>query len=205
MKLVPLTILATVAFSPFAAHAARSLQTSAPRPAQTSAQSQPQRSEAPAPPAPRIGYRAEFLADLDEIQQKYVDLATAVPAERYGWRPEPGVRSISEVYMHVAGSNYYLATFVGAKPPADIPKDFEKITEKARVLAELQRSFDQLRLVALTTPDADIDKTVMLFSNPATERRVFTTILNHLHEHLGQSIAYARMNHVVPPWSRHEG
>jgi hypothetical protein len=73
------------------------------------------------------------------------------------------------------------------------------------VLAELQRSFDQLRTVALNTPDIDLEKSVMLYSTPATERRVFTTILNHLHEHLGQSIAYARMNGIVPPWSRTEG
>ena len=199
MKLVPLGVLATLALFPLAADGARSMQANATR------APQPQRSEPSTPPAPRVGYRAEFLADLNEIEHKYLDLAGAVPAEKYGWRPETGVRSISEVYMHVAGSNYYLATFVGAKPPADIPKDFEKITDKARVLTELQRSFDQLRTIALNTPDADLDKSVMLFSTPATERRVFTTILNHLHEHLGQSIAYARMNGVVPPWSRHEG
>jgi len=199
MKLVPLTVLATLALSPLAAHGARIAQANAPRAAQQ------QRSDPANPPAPRVGYRAEFLADLDDLQRKYLDLAAAVPAERYSWRPGAGVRSISEVYMHVAGSSYYLATFTGAKPPADIPKDFEKITEKTRVLAELQRSFDQLRTVALNTSDADLEKSVMLFSSPATQRRVFTTILNHLHEHLGQSIAYARMNGVVPPWSRQEG
>jgi uncharacterized damage-inducible protein DinB len=199
MKLVPLTVLATLALFPLSARGARAIQATAGR------ASQPQRSEPATPPEPRSGYRAEFLADLAEIEHKYLDLAAAVPREKYAWRPETGVRSISEVYMHVAGSNYYLATFVGAKPPADIPKDFEKITDKARVLTELQHSFDQLRTVALNTSDAELEKSVMLFSNPATERRVFTTILNHLHEHLGQSIAYARMNGVVPPWSRHEG
>jgi uncharacterized damage-inducible protein DinB len=199
MKLVPLTVLTMAVLSPFAAHGARMAQTNAARPAPA------QRSEPANPPAPHVGYRAEFLADLDDLQRKYLDLAGAVPAEKYGWRPAAGVRSISEVYMHVAGSNYYLATFTGAKPPADIPKDFEKITDKTRVLAELQRSFDQLRTIALNTTDADLEKSVMLFSSPATQRRVFTTILNHLHEHLGQSIAYARMNSVVPPWSRQEG
>lgn len=170
-------------------------------------QSPQQRSEAALAPraaAPRTGFRAEFLADLADAQKKIVDLATAVPADKYGWRPAAGVRSISEVYMHIAGSNYFLASFLGVKPPSDIPRDFEKITDKQRILTELQRSFEQLRNVALNTSDADLEKSVMLFGNPATERRVFVTILTHLHEHLGQSIAYARMNGVVPPWSRTE-
>jgi uncharacterized damage-inducible protein DinB len=154
------------------------------------------------PPAPRAGYRAEYLADLDDVQKKYMDLAGAVPADKYLWRPAKGVRSISEVYMHIAGANYFLTSFLGVKPPADIPKDFETITDKPRVLAEMQRSFDQLRGVVLTMADADLEKMVMLDSLPATQRRVLTRILTHLHEHLGQSIAYARINRIVPPWSR---
>ncbi|MEO8033096.1 MAG: DinB family protein [Acidobacteriota bacterium] len=159
---------------------------------------------APRPAGPRSGFRAELLADLDGIQKKYLDLADAIPARKYSWRPSEGVRSISEVYMHVAGSNYLLATFVGVKPPADIPKDFERITAKQRVIAELQRSFEHLRGVILATGDADLDKPVRLYGEPASERQVLMTIENHLHEHLGQSIAYARMNGIVPPWSRKE-
>ncbi|HEX3582767.1 MAG TPA: DinB family protein [Thermoanaerobaculia bacterium] len=147
------------------------------------------------------GFRTEFFADLDEVQDKITRLATAVPSEKYAWRPAEGVRSISEVYTHIAGANYFLATFVNVQPPSTMPKDIEKITDKKLVLAELQKSFDHLRMVMRNTPDADLDKQVMLFGKPTTERAVFSTILNHLHEHLGQSIAYARMNGVVPPWS----
>src|SRR4051812_20935395 len=66
-----------------------------------------------------VGFRAEFVADLDDVQDKITELATSIPAEKYTWRPAPGVRSISEVFMHIAGSNYFLATFVGQQPPAD--------------------------------------------------------------------------------------
>jgi hypothetical protein len=103
--------------------------------------------------------------------------------------------------MHIAGANYFLATFVNVQPPSTMPKDIEKITDKKLVVSELQKSFDHLRMVMKNTPDSDLDKQVMLFGKPTTERAVFATILNHLHEHLGQSIAYARMNGVVPPWS----
>jgi uncharacterized damage-inducible protein DinB len=157
--------------------------------------------KAAAPAQNGKGFRSEFTADLDEVQDKITKLAAAIPAEKYAWRPGDGVRSISEVYMHIAGGNYFLATFVNVQPPSTMPKDIEKITDKKLVLTELQKSFDHLRMVMKNTPDADFDKQVMLFGKPTTERAVFATILNHLHEHLGQSIAYARMNGVVPPWS----
>ncbi len=155
----------------------------------------------PAPPQRPNGFRGEFLADLDEVQDKIQRLAAAMPAEKYGWRPAPGIRSVSEVYMHIAGGNYFLATFVGQQPPSDIPKNLEKITDKQTVLAELRRSFEHLRRVIANESDADLEKTSNMFGKTTTHRYVFTTILNHLHEHLGQSIAYARMNGVVPPWS----
>ena len=153
--------------------------------------------------APKLsGFRGEFLADLDDLEDKITQLAQSEPVEKYSWRPAPGVRSVSEVFMHIAGSNYFLATFVGQEPPADLPRDFERITDKPAALAELKKSFDYLRRVIASESDADLEKSVSLFGKPATHRYVFITILNHLHEHLGQSIAYARMNGVVPPWSR---
>lgn len=154
---------------------------------------------APAKPA---GFRAEFIADLDDVQDKITQLAASVPPAKYSWRPAPDVRSISEVYMHIAGGNYFLATFLGQPPPSDMPKDLERITEKAAVLVELKKSFDHVRRVIATETDADLEKTVSLFGRLATHRHVYTTMLNHLHEHLGQSIAYARMNSVMPPWSK---
>jgi uncharacterized damage-inducible protein DinB len=154
--------------------------------------------------APKSGFRAEFLRDLDGVQRKIVDLAATVPADKYSWRPAPGVRSISEVYMHIAGGNYLLASFTGMKPAGHDTRSLEKITDKDRVLVELRKSFDHLRTAALNATDTDLDKSIKMFGNDTTERAAFLTALNHLHEHLGQSIAYARMNGVVPPWSGKE-
>ena len=128
-----------------------------------------------------------------------MSLAEATPADKFAWRPAPGVRSISEVYMHIAGGNYFLATFVGK--PAPKTNDLEKtITKKDAVLAELRRSFDHLRASANNVKD--LEKPVKMFGNQTSQRGVLVTMLSHLHEHLGQSVAYARMNGVVPPWSR---
>ncbi|HVE71061.1 MAG TPA: DinB family protein [Thermoanaerobaculia bacterium] len=160
-----------------------------------------QNASRPAPPVPpRTGFHAEFFANLDEVQDKIMELAEGTPADKFAWRPANDVRSIAEVYMHVAGGNYFLSTYLGV--PAPKPhRDLEKtVTKKADVIAELQRSFNHLRAAAAKTKD--LEKKVKLFDDTTTHRGVLVTVLSHLHEHLGQSIAYARMNGIAPPWSR---
>ncbi|HEX6100870.1 MAG TPA: DinB family protein [Thermoanaerobaculia bacterium] len=152
------------------------------------------------PAAPLTGFRAEFFANLDDVQDKILDLAESTPADKFTWRPAPDVRSVSEVYMHIAGGNYFLATFLGIPAPRGA-QDLEKtVTKKADVISELKRSFEHLRQAATRTED--LEKHVKMFGIPSTHRGVMVTMLSHLHEHLGQSIAYGRMNGVVPPWSR---
>ena len=154
---------------------------------------------APPPPKPQ-GFKVEFLTNLDDVQEKMMGLAESIPAEKYSWRPAADVRSVSEVFMHVAGGNYFLSTFLGVDPPkmnGDIEK---KITRKADVIAELKRSFEHLRNAVNMAND--LEKPVKMLGTQTTNRGVLVTVLSHLHEHLGQSVAYARMNGVVPPWSR---
>ena len=152
-------------------------------------------------PAPRseTGFRAEFRTQLAEVEQKIVGLAEATPADKYAWRPAGDIRSISEVYMHIAGWNYYLASFLGAKAQPFAGDYEKKITKKADVVAELRKSFEHLRTAVDRAQN--LDKPVKMMGSSTTARGVMMTMLNHLHEHLGQSIAYARMNSVVPPWS----
>jgi uncharacterized damage-inducible protein DinB len=154
------------------------------------------------PAPPKSGFRADFLWQLDDVQKKIVDLAAAVPAEKYGWRPAEGVRSISEVYMHIVGGNYFLLTFMGIKPPMKMDPGMEKsVTDKAEIAGKLKASFDFLRKAVLETSDSDLEKMTEMFGSTVSYRNVLFTTMSHLHEHLGQSIAYARSNGVVPPWS----
>jgi len=153
--------------------------------------------------APASGFRADFLTQFDDVSKKIVDLAEAVPADKYGWRPAPGGRSISEVYMHIVGGNSYIPSFIGVKPMEGIERGMEKsVTEKARVVDLLKKSMAHARAAVLATPDADLDKKVKIFGGESSERGVIMIIGNHLHEHLGQSIAYARSNGITPPWSK---
>ncbi len=151
---------------------------------------------------PATGFRADFLQLLDEVEEKLVSLAEAVPAEKYSWRPAEGVRSISEVYKHIAGGNYLLPSFIGITAPEGISRDMEKtVVDKPKVIEALKQSFVHLREATLKIPDADLDKKANLFGREASYREVFMIISNHCHEHLGQSIAYARINGITPPWS----
>jgi uncharacterized damage-inducible protein DinB len=152
--------------------------------------------------APASGLRAELLKQCNELEKKFVDLAQAMPQKKYSWRPMKGVRSVSEVYMHVVGANYFLPSFAGIKAPEGMSRDMEKtVTEKAKVVEMLRKSFDHLREAISSTSDADLDKPAKMFGQETTVRDVLLTTVTHMHEHLGQSIAYARMNKVVPPWT----
>lgn len=150
------------------------------------------------------GVRGDMLAQLDDAAGKIEQLAGAIPDDKLSWRPAAGVRSVSEVVMHVTGGNYYLLTFAGVKPPADAPQG-EKMTDRATGIAQLKRSFDHVRNALRNTTDADLDKPTTMFGMQTTYRNVYLTTVTHAHEHLGQLIAYARSNGVTPPWSQSAG
>ena len=146
--------------------------------------------------------QTDVANELTAVEKKIVSLAEAVPAEKFAWRPADGVRSVSEVYMHVVGANYMLPTMLGAKMPAGITRDMEKtVTDKAKVIENLKASFAHARKAVEGVPDADLEKKVKFFGMDKAEREVLMILATHAHEHLGQSIAYARMNGVAPPWS----
>ncbi|MCK5573986.1 MAG: DinB family protein [Bacteroidetes bacterium] len=158
-----------------------------------------EKQKADSPPA---GFRGEFLWQLDDVEKKLLSLAEAIPAEQYSWRPGEGVRSTSEVFMHVAGTNYMLPSTFGVEVPEGINRGMEKtVTDKAEVLKYLKASLGHIRLAALNTDDSDLDNPVKLFNRVSTVRGVFLISTAHTWEHLGQAIAYARINGIVPPWT----
>ena len=147
------------------------------------------------------GARGDMLYQFNDAAGKIAQLAQAIGADKYGWRPA-GARSVSEVLMHVVGGNYYLLTFAGVQPSKQLPRDAEKtITDKAQIAAELQASYEHVRAALGKLSDADLDKPATLFGRQTTVRSVYLTTISHVHEHLGQLIAYARSNGITPPWS----
>src|SRR5215204_768610 len=113
------------------------------------------------------GVQSDILANLEATQKKLVSLAEAIPAEKYTWRPAEGVRSISEVFMHIAGANYMIPAGLGVKPPAGLTPDMEKtVTDKAKVVEHLKQSFDHAKKV-LEGVD-DLSKPTKLFGRDNT-------------------------------------
>jgi uncharacterized damage-inducible protein DinB len=158
--------------------------------------------DAAAKNAPKTGFRAEYLGQLAYVEKQIMDLAAAVPQEKYSWRPGEGVRSVGEVYAHIAGGSYFLLTFVGVKMPAGMDPEMEKNqTDKGKIAEMLRQSFSLVRQTVTDMPDASLEKETEMFGRKTTYRDALVTEMNHLHEHMGQSIAYARMNGVVPPWT----
>lgn len=154
--------------------------------------------------APTSGFRAEFLGELQVREDKFVRLAEAIPAEKYTWRPAEGVRSFGEVFLHVAAANYNIPRNFGFPPPAGFsPRGFDKsTTDKAKIIETLKDSFAHVRKAILKMPDSDLEKQVDWFTgSKLTYRGVMLFIIAHMSEHLGQSIAYARINGIVPPWT----
>ena len=144
------------------------------------------------------GYDGEWR----HVSQQLIALAEATPAEKFAWRPAPGVRSTSEVYMHIVMANFYLLSVTGPKMPTDLKEDAEKtVTSKADVMKWLKRSMDAVKQARLTVTPQDLQRKVKVEERDATVDGMDLRIIVHDNEHMGQLIAYARMTGVVPPWS----
>lgn len=149
------------------------------------------------------GFKANYFEALDHLEKETVALAEAAPQEKYSWRPGEGVRSVGEVFMHMAAGNYSYARMAGATIPSDVnPREFEKsANDKAKTVAQLKQSFAFLRQTAQNLSDSDLNKPVKVYGKDSNIMNVLLISVTHQSEHLGQSIAYARDIGVVPPWT----
>lgn len=178
----------------------------------------------PAPGAAQMDHAAHHAAvlmpdlveDVRTVRGKLVALAEAIPADRYGWAPGEGVRSVRQTLLHVAADNYFIPVAAGTMAPAstgivgdDVQAMYRGVQayearelDKDAVIRELNASFDHLAGIMEAEGDARLPESLDLFGSESTHQKLWILTTTHLHEHLGQMIAYARSNGVVPPWSR---
>ncbi len=151
-------------------------------------------------------FLAEFDGQFNASARKFVALAEAMPVESYDWAPMEGTATVAEVFMHVARYNYYYpddAMDLDSPIPASEYDRWEGgVTEKAQVVEILSESMDYVREVAGSMSSEDLNRMTRLYGREVGDWAVLLQLVTHMNEHLGQSIAYARMNEVVPPWSR---
>jgi len=163
--------------------------------------------------AAAASFTGPLAHNLEGAGSKLIALAEAIPADRYSWRPSSGVRSVSEVLMHVVGGNLTLLADLGGGSPGGVEigatawdlakqrKEWEEdIVDKATVVEMLRDSFAYA--VAAIPSIADLDEEVATWGFPASKRDYLLTLQSHAHEHLGQTIAYTRSLGITPPWSR---
>jgi uncharacterized damage-inducible protein DinB len=144
-----------------------------------------------------------YAAEWEHVTQQLIALAEATPAEKFSWRPAAGVRSTSEVYMHIVDANFYLLSVIGHKMPADMSDNIEKtVVSKAEVIAWLKRSLDAVKTAHAAATTKELDRKVKIQGRDATVDGIYLRIIIHANEHMGQLVAYARMTGVVPPWSK---
>jgi uncharacterized damage-inducible protein DinB len=152
---------------------------------------------------PSYDMKPQSLLDLEQVQKKFAPLAEAVPADKYAWRPSADSRSFAEVFLHVAAERYQILNLMGANPPAGFNgKTYEKsTTDKARIIEELNKSWAFSKDAINGMTNADFARPIPKLGPQANAGDVVYILVADAHEHLGQLIAYARMNGIVPPWT----
>lgn len=145
----------------------------------------------------------EAQGRLKTLEEKFTGLAEATPADKFTYRPGEGVRSTSELFLHVAGANYFVSRAFGAAPPEGLNlRGLQtSTTDKGEVQKHLKASFAHLAGAIGKVGAGDAEKAMKMFGSDTTTRGALWIAMGHLSEHLGQGIAYARASGVVPPWS----
>ena len=157
------------------------------------------------PGAAAAAEKAAFIADLDVMRGKYIGLANAFPADKYTWRPMEGVRSVSEVLMLIVSECYGFApTSLGGKAGMSREESakLNGITDKAQIVDHLTKGFAYARQALEAIDPATLVGKRRAMGQERSTPEIILFVDGDMHEHLGQLIAYARMNHIVPPWSK---
>jgi len=153
---------------------------------------------------PSYDMKAQALVDLQDLHKRMVALAQAIPADKYSWRPEAGSRSVSEVFLHVTAANHNIPTMMTGVTGDESfkAKGFEtSTTDKAKIVEELDKSFAFAEAAVGAMSNADFARPEKKLGPDANSGDVVYILVTHNHEHFGQSIAYARMNGITPPWT----
>lgn len=142
-----------------------------------------------------------FFDQQFSYASRVLQLAEAMPADKYSWRPMEGVSSVGEVYLHIAQANYGMLGAIGVSSPEGLNLEAIDTNDKQSVIEVLSESIDFASSAVEGLQQSTLGNTYEMYGRTMQGEQVLIFMLNHMSEHVGQSIAYARMNKVVPPWS----
>ncbi|HEY8937517.1 MAG TPA: DinB family protein [Cyclobacteriaceae bacterium] len=146
----------------------------------------------------------ESSGSMSYVSGQVMQLAQAIPADKYSWTPKTGVRTVAQVCAHIISANYFFASKLGAKIPDGVKMETIETDLKTKdaIATELKRSYELITTAIKDTKnEALATKVEFPFPGEYTTMTAILIALGHSNEHLGQLIAYARMNGITPPWS----
>lgn len=150
-------------------------------------------------------FQQEAAGNIGFASGRIMMLAEAIPADKYSWTPEEGVRTVQEVLAHAIQTNYFFATKIGGQIPEGVNMQTleSDLKTKEQILTALKQSSEVLMNAVKATKDKSLKEEVEFpFPGEYTQMTAILIALSHNHEHMGQLIAYARTNDVTPPWSK---
>ena len=147
--------------------------------------------------------KPQSLLDLDGVNKKMIQLAEAIPQDKYPWRPAPDARSVAEVFLHVGAERYQILGLGGAPAPDGFDgKTYEKsTTDKTKIIEELNKTWEYTKAQINSMSNADFAKLLPKLGPEANAGDVIYILVADQHEHLGQLVSYARENGIAPPWT----
>lgn len=158
--------------------------------------------------------QAQTSAESNNFKQQFqrhfnyssrvLSLAKAMPADTYSWQPSEGVYSVAKVFAHIARYNYYyLESSLDIPAPNGVDvENMESLTDKEEIVTALEQSITHVQNSISQMPTSKLSEQTQLYGQTVNGQAVLMQLITHYSEHVGQAIAYARMNDIVPPWNR---
>lgn len=139
-------------------------------------------------PTPAQGIQSNF----DDVNRKVLDMAKDLSADKYSYRPAPGLRSFAEVFVHITSGNVYAAKAGRGEQVKWDELDAKQYPGKAQIVDALEKSIADADATLKATPESQYTKTLSPWIG----------VIEHAGEHYGQLVVYYRNNNLVPPETR---
>jgi uncharacterized damage-inducible protein DinB len=145
---------------------------------------------------------SSLLGLFEMTKDNVVASAELLDEELYAYRPTDEVRSMGELFAHIADAQYlFCAAAAGESSPAT--ESFEETRKtKAAILEALEMGFGYCEGVYSRMTDDSGGRVVDFFTGPTTAFGVLAFNTAHNYEHYGNLVTYMRLNGIVPPSSR---
>lgn len=152
-------------------------------------------------------FKDEFRATWENMKNYTIQVAEAMPADKFSFKPTEEIRDFAGQLRHISFSIYYMpGVFIEGKELPFDPNYNDNAAlvggSKAEIISLLKQRFDAIDKLVAGMSKKQLQETVILpfFDNKeVTKEELLVWIKNHTGHHNSQSIIYLRMNGITPP------